>query len=75
MDPTLLKLLIQRQRLVVCSEPSSTKLILLMVLVLGANNGLDIVVRLVELLKEQFPIISYSDFYQVSDYIFMEYYI
>jgi len=37
-----------------------------MVLVLGGNNGLDIAVRPVELLKEQFPIISYSDFYQVE---------
>lgn len=59
---TLLKLLMQRQRLVVCSEPSSTNL------AHGAgirsNNGLDIAVRLVELLKEQLPTISYSDFYQ-----------
>lgn len=31
----------------------------------GANNGLDIAVRLLEPLKEQFPIISYADFYQV----------
>ena len=32
----------------------------------GANNGLDIAVRLLEPLKEQFPIISYADFYQVG---------
>lgn len=31
----------------------------------GANNGLDIAVRLLEPIKEQFPIISYADFYQV----------
>ena len=31
----------------------------------GANNGLDIAVRLLEPLKEQFPGISYADFYQV----------
>lgn len=31
----------------------------------GANSGLDIAVRLLEPLKEQFPIISYADFYQV----------
>lgn len=32
----------------------------------AANNGLDIAVRLLEPIKEQFPIISYGDFYQVS---------
>ena len=31
----------------------------------GANNGLDIAVRLLEPIKEQFPILSYADFYQV----------
>lgn len=31
----------------------------------GANNGLDIAVRLLEPIKEQFPIISFADFYQV----------
>lgn len=31
----------------------------------AANNGLDIAVRLLEPLKEQFPILSYGDFYQV----------
>lgn len=31
----------------------------------GANNGLDIAVRLLEPLKEQFPTLSYADFYQV----------
>jgi hypothetical protein len=32
----------------------------------GANAGLDIAVRLLEPLKEQFPILSYADFYQVG---------
>lgn len=32
----------------------------------GANNGLDIAVRLLEPIKEQFPILSYADFYQVE---------
>lgn len=32
----------------------------------GANNGLDIAVRLLEPIKEQFPNISYADFYQVA---------
>lgn len=31
----------------------------------GANNGLDIAIRLLEPIKEQFPTISYADFYQV----------
>lgn len=31
-----------------------------------ANNGLDIAVRLLEPIKEQFPILSYADFYQVN---------
>lgn len=31
----------------------------------AANNGLDIAVRLLEPFKEQFPIISYGDLYQV----------
>lgn len=31
----------------------------------GANNGLDIAVRLLEPIKQQFPILSYADFYQV----------
>lgn len=31
----------------------------------GANAGLDIAVRLLEPIKEQFPTISYADFYQV----------
>ena len=33
----------------------------------GANNGLDIAVRLVEPIREQFPILSYGDVYQVID--------
>ncbi|RWW76199.1 hypothetical protein BHE74_00015740 [Ensete ventricosum] len=32
----------------------------------GANNGLDIAVRLLEPIKEQFPISTYADFYQVG---------
>lgn len=32
----------------------------------GANAGLDIAVRLLEPIKEQFPILSYADFYQVT---------
>ncbi|KAL2933799.1 L-ascorbate peroxidase 2 cytosolic [Bienertia sinuspersici] len=30
-----------------------------------ANNGLDIAIRLLEPIKEQFPILSYADFYQL----------
>lgn len=33
-----------------------------------ANNGLDIAVRLLEPIKELFPILSYADFYQVLVY-------
>lgn len=31
----------------------------------GANNGLDISLRLLEPIREQFPILSHADFYQV----------
>jgi len=31
----------------------------------GANNGLDIAVRLLEPIKAEFPILSYADVYQV----------
>lgn len=31
----------------------------------GANNGLDIAIRLLEPIREQFPILSYADFHQV----------
>ncbi|KAK9107156.1 hypothetical protein Syun_023167 [Stephania yunnanensis] len=31
----------------------------------GANKGQEIAVRLLEPIKEQFPILSYADFYQV----------
>jgi L-ascorbate peroxidase len=31
-----------------------------------ANNGLDIAVRLLEPIKDQFPILSYADLYQVG---------
>lgn len=34
----------------------------------GANSGLDIAVRLLEPIKEQFPVLSYADFYQVYFY-------
>lgn len=32
----------------------------------GANNGLDIAVKLLEPIKAQVPILSYGDFYQVQ---------
>jgi L-ascorbate peroxidase len=32
----------------------------------GANAGLEIAIRLLEPIKEQFPILSYADFYQVT---------
>lgn len=32
----------------------------------AANNGIDIAIRLLEPIKEQFPILSYADFYQVT---------
>ena len=35
-----------------------------------ANNGLDIAVRLLEPIKEQFPTLSYADFYQVLLFLF-----
>ncbi|KAL9994623.1 putative L-ascorbate peroxidase [Helianthus debilis subsp. tardiflorus] len=38
----------------------------------GANNGLDIAVRLLEPIKEQFPIISYGDFYQLAGVVAVE---
>ncbi|XP_076943117.1 L-ascorbate peroxidase, cytosolic-like [Bidens hawaiensis] len=38
----------------------------------GANNGLDIAVRLLEPIKEQFPIISYADFYQLAGVVAVE---
>lgn len=31
----------------------------------AVNSGLDIAIRLLEPIKEQFPILSYADFYQV----------
>jgi L-ascorbate peroxidase len=31
----------------------------------AANRGLDIAIRLLEPIKEQFPILSHADFYQV----------
>nr|AAR32786.1 ascorbate peroxidase [Pinus pinaster] len=38
----------------------------------GANSGLDIAVRLLEPIKEQFPIISYADFYQLAGVVAVE---
>ncbi|XP_050209491.1 L-ascorbate peroxidase, cytosolic [Mercurialis annua] len=38
----------------------------------NANNGLDIAVRLLEPLKEQFPMISYADFYQLAGVVAVE---
>ncbi|KAF6134850.1 hypothetical protein GIB67_002251 [Kingdonia uniflora] len=32
----------------------------------GANNGLDIAVRMLEPLKDHFPVLSYGDFYQLA---------
>lgn len=31
----------------------------------AANNGIDVAVKLLDPIKEQFPIISHADFYQV----------
>ncbi|CAI0545340.1 unnamed protein product [Linum tenue] len=38
----------------------------------GANNGLDIAVRLLEPIKEQFPNITYADFYQLAGVVAVE---
>ncbi|KMT00763.1 hypothetical protein BVRB_9g220450 [Beta vulgaris subsp. vulgaris] len=38
----------------------------------GANNGLDIAVRLLEPIKEQFPELSYGDFYQLAGVVAVE---
>ncbi|GKV08240.1 hypothetical protein SLEP1_g19903 [Rubroshorea leprosula] len=38
----------------------------------GANNGLDIAVRLLEPIKEQFPTLSYADFYQLAGVVAVE---
>ncbi|KAL5130292.1 L-ascorbate peroxidase, cytosolic [Glycine soja] len=38
----------------------------------GANNGLDIAVRLLEPLKAEFPILSYADFYQLAGVVAVE---
>ncbi|KAL7095756.1 hypothetical protein ACP275_10G043300 [Erythranthe tilingii] len=37
-----------------------------------ANNGLDVAVRLLEPIKEQFPILSYADFYQLAGVVAVE---
>ncbi|XXG81116.1 hypothetical protein AAC387_Pa09g1824 [Persea americana] len=38
----------------------------------GANRGLEIAVRLLEPIKEQFPILSYADFYQLAGVVAVE---
>jgi len=38
----------------------------------GANSGLDIAIRLLEPIKEQFPTISYADFYQLAGVVAVE---
>ena len=38
----------------------------------AANNGLNIAVRLLEPIKEQFPILSYGDFYQLAGVVAVE---
>nr|UVJ68614.1 Pod [Lilium brownii] len=38
----------------------------------GANNGLDIAVKLLEPIKEQFPVLSYGDFYQLAGVVAVE---
>ncbi|KAL6277735.1 hypothetical protein ACE6H2_021336 [Prunus campanulata] len=38
----------------------------------GANSGLDIAVRLLEPIKEKFPILSYADFYQLAGVVAVE---
>ncbi|KAK7279141.1 hypothetical protein RJT34_24187 [Clitoria ternatea] len=38
----------------------------------GANNGLDIPVRLLEPIKEQFPTLSYAEFYQLAGVVALE---
>ncbi|MBA0603659.1 hypothetical protein Gorai_003796, partial [Gossypium raimondii] len=37
-----------------------------------ANTGLDIAINLLEPIKEQFPIISYADFYQLAGVVAVE---
>lgn len=38
----------------------------------GANNGLDIALRLLAAIKEQFPILSHGDFYQLAGVVAVE---
>ncbi|GAB2242735.1 hypothetical protein Droror1_Dr00019510 [Drosera rotundifolia] len=38
----------------------------------AANNGLEIAVKLLEPIKEQFPILSYGDFYQLAGVVAVE---
>ncbi|AQL07483.1 ascorbate peroxidase-like protein [Zea mays] len=38
----------------------------------GANAGLDIAVRLLEPIKEEFPTLSYADFYQLAGVVAVE---
>ncbi|KAI3450502.1 hypothetical protein Pfo_007167 [Paulownia fortunei] len=38
----------------------------------AANNGIDIAIRLLEPIKEQFPILSYGDFFQLAGVVAVE---
>ncbi|XP_021728663.1 L-ascorbate peroxidase 2, cytosolic-like [Chenopodium quinoa] len=38
----------------------------------SANNGLDIAVRLLQPIKDQFPLLSYADFYQLAGVVAVE---
>ncbi|KAL1545877.1 L-ascorbate peroxidase 1, cytosolic [Salvia divinorum] len=38
----------------------------------GANNGLDIVVRLLEPIKQQFPTLNYANFYKLVGVVAVE---
>ncbi|KAL3718848.1 hypothetical protein ACJRO7_003887 [Eucalyptus globulus] len=38
----------------------------------GANSGLDVAVRLLQPIKDQFPIITYADFYQLAGVVAVE---
>ncbi|KAK4753803.1 hypothetical protein SAY87_001907 [Trapa incisa] len=38
----------------------------------GANNGLDIAIKLLEPIKEQFPILSFVDFYKLAGVVAVE---
>ncbi|KAK3408809.1 hypothetical protein EUGRSUZ_J00965 [Eucalyptus grandis] len=38
----------------------------------GANSGLDVAVRLLQPIKDQFPVITYADFYQLAGVVAVE---